>query len=180
VNVTFSGSTAAGAGTNTASGLDYDRNPSGNSGAVLQCPGADTVDVCGTLTLDTATITAGNNQVSPLNGVFSPLTIHLTQGAPTMLWAFRSRSPSTPMAARARHLPAAVTTTVNTDSNGNASVNLTGNGTHRSFTVTALGQAFNLANCSPVVSDSSVAEASDRQHTNVGRWPCLLRWDHYF
>jgi len=44
--VTFSGNTAANAGQNTNSNLDYNGNPSGNPGAVLQCPGQDTVNVC--------------------------------------------------------------------------------------------------------------------------------------
>ncbi|HUB79014.1 MAG TPA: hypothetical protein VMB03_09475 [Bryobacteraceae bacterium] len=48
-NVTFSGSIANNAGTNTASGLDYNGNASGSQGAVLQCPGQDNVDICGIL-----------------------------------------------------------------------------------------------------------------------------------
>ncbi len=167
VNVTFSGSTAGGAGTNTASGLDFDGNPSGNSGAVLQCPGADTVDVCGTLTLDTATISAGNNQVSPVNGVFSPLTIHVAQGATDVVGIPVTFTINANGGAGATFAGGVTTATVNTDSNGNATVNLTGNGTYGSFTVTAVGQTFNLANCSPVVSDSSDAEPPT---VNTLRW----------
>jgi len=63
--VTFTGSVAAQAGTNTQSGLDYNGNPRGNPGAVLECPGQDTVDICGAITTLNVTIVDGGGNAFP-------------------------------------------------------------------------------------------------------------------
>jgi hypothetical protein len=135
---TFTGSVAADAGAGAVGSSDPTFTSYVLGGT---CPGADTADICGTLSEGTLSATAGTPQTVDIGATLTPLTA--TVGLPSSVSStFLANVPvtfSTPTTgASATFSGGATSATVNTNATGNATApTLTANNTGGQYSVTA-------------------------------------------